>query len=401
MQELHLKGECKPCAYFYTKADGCRGGADCSFCHLCPPTELKTRRKEKLKAMKKTRWEQAAYYAWAPPQKTPLSSKAKPFTSAKIVPDVVSPRPRSESSEPEPSPVSSVNGEDKFDLATPIGPSPGLELPSHADMDPDCDRKHKGSTGSEPDREHGGSTGSEPECEQGSQDLSVESIESLEHAKEVAAAGGGLSGNITVMMRHIPCKYTQGKFMNELNNAGFEGSYDFLYLPLDHRNPGNRGFAFINFLSPQLAEEFYSYYHGQKLRHFEATSPIAVMPADVQGFEESAERFYTLSLKKKKNHGEPVFLRPLKVNVGEQGAHQGPTNARDSQSASQKQKKKSNKSANYADDPMQVEAPYEPSLMGCPLGLPPSSMVPLFCGTCGNLRIVGHNFCQYCGDLLY
>mmetsp|Transcript_74385 Transcript_74385/g.136134 ORF Transcript_74385/g.136134 Transcript_74385/m.136134 type:complete len:398 (-) Transcript_74385:56-1249(-) len=392
MQELHLKGECKPCAYFYTKADGCRGGADCSFCHLCPPTELKTRRKEKMKAMKKTRWEQAAYYAWAPPQKTPLSSKAKRFTSAKIVPDIISLHPKNESSEPEPSPGSSVNGEEKFELAMPISPPPGLELPSRQDMEPECEREHQGSSGSE------------PECEQGSQDLSIESIveSDMQHAREVAAAGGGLSGNITVMMRHIPCKYTQGKFMNELNNAGFEGSYDFLFLPLNHRNPGNRGFAFINFLSPQLAEEFYSYYHGQKLRHFEATAPIAVMPADVQGFEESAERFYAWSLKKKQTGGEPVFLKPLKVNVGEQGAHQGPTNARDSQSTNQKQKKKSNKSGNLAYNmPVQVEAPYQRSLMGCRLGLPPSSMVPLFCGTCGNMRIVGHNFCQYCGGFLY
>jgi len=394
MQALHLKGECKPCGFFHTKTDGCRGGDDCSFCHLCPPTEIKTRRKEKIKAMKKTlRGQQEAYQVW--PQKTPLSSKAKPFTSAKIVPDIISPLPKSESSEPEPSPTSSDYGEeksDKSDLAMPISPPPGLELPSRQDMEPECEREHQGSSGSE------------PECEQGSQDLSIESIveSDMQHAREVAAAGGGLSGHITVMMRHIPCKYTQGKFMNEINNAGFEGTYDFLYLPLDLRNPGNRGFAFINFLSPQLAEEFYSYYHGQKLRHFEATAPIAVMPADVQGFEESAERFYAWSLKKKQTGGEPVFLKPLKVNVGEQGAHQGPTKARDSQSATQKQKKKSNKPADLAYDvPLKVEAPYEPSLMSCPLRMPPSAMIPLFCGTCGNMRIAGHNFCQYCGDLLY
>mmetsp|Transcript_39469 Transcript_39469/g.73149 ORF Transcript_39469/g.73149 Transcript_39469/m.73149 type:complete len:333 (+) Transcript_39469:206-1204(+) len=326
--------------------------------------------------------QEGAYQAWS--TRTPLSSKAKPFVSLKVPPADISPRPRSESSEPEPSPsVSSADGKESLDPAMRISPPPGLEL---LQFEPQ------------------GSSGSEPECEQGSQDLSEEpsAEEELQRARDVAAAGAGLSGFMTVMVRYIPSKYTQSKLRNEINNAGFEGTYDFLYLPLDLRAPGNRGFAFINFLSPQLAEEFYSFYHGQKLRHFEATAPIAVMPADVQGFEESAERFYAWSLKKKQTGGEPVFLKPLKVNVGEQGAHQGPTNVRDSQSASQKQKKKSNKSGNLAYNmPMQVEEPYEPSLMGCRLGLPPSSIVPLFCGSCGNLRIVGHNFCQYCGDLLY
>mmetsp|Transcript_77477 Transcript_77477/g.134244 ORF Transcript_77477/g.134244 Transcript_77477/m.134244 type:complete len:400 (-) Transcript_77477:84-1283(-) len=392
MQELHLKGECKPCAYFYAKADGCRGGADCSFCHLCPPTELKTRRKEKMKAMKKTRWEQqAAYYAWAPPQKTPLSSKAKRFTSAKIVPDIISLRTKNESSEPEPSPASSVNGEEKFDLAMPISPPPGLELPSRQDMEPECEREHQGSSGSEPERE------------QGTQDLSGEpSVDpEMQRAREVAAAGGGLSGHTTIMIRHIPSKYTQSKLMNEINSVGFDGTYDFFYLPIDTRNHGNRGFGFINFLSARLAEEFYSKYHGQKLKHFDATTPIAVMPADVQGFEESAERFFASGhLRKKKSHSEPVFLKPLPAHLREEGRRKGRTHARDSQGAAQKEKQKSSPAQIAHHVPLQMEAPHMPAMIGGPLGLPPSTMPPRFCGICGNVRVAGQNFCRYCGDLL-
>lgn len=52
MQEVHERGECKPCAYFLLKVDGCRWGANCEFCHLCPPGELKKRKKEKAKTMK-------------------------------------------------------------------------------------------------------------------------------------------------------------------------------------------------------------------------------------------------------------------------------------------------------------------------------------------------------------
>jgi len=52
VQEAHYRGDCKPCAYFLLKKDGCRWGADCEFCHICPAGELKKRKKEKAKALK-------------------------------------------------------------------------------------------------------------------------------------------------------------------------------------------------------------------------------------------------------------------------------------------------------------------------------------------------------------
>merc|ERR1712048_727393 len=41
----HHVGNCKPCAFFYTK--GCGSGVDCTFCHLCPPGEKKKRKNDK------------------------------------------------------------------------------------------------------------------------------------------------------------------------------------------------------------------------------------------------------------------------------------------------------------------------------------------------------------------
>eukprot|EP00931_Biecheleriopsis_adriatica_P046082 TRINITY_DN26442_c0_g2_i1.p1 TRINITY_DN26442_c0_g2~~TRINITY_DN26442_c0_g2_i1.p1 ORF type:complete len:168 (-),score=28.12 TRINITY_DN26442_c0_g2_i1:96-599(-) len=51
-QQAHNEGTCRPCAYFWAKEDGCRHGADCRFCHLCPPEEFKRRKKEKNQRMK-------------------------------------------------------------------------------------------------------------------------------------------------------------------------------------------------------------------------------------------------------------------------------------------------------------------------------------------------------------
>jgi len=42
----------------------------------------------------------------------------------------------------------------------------------------------------------------------------------------------------TVMLRNIPNKYTQRMLLSEVNSLGFEGQYDFFYLPIDYRYVG-------------------------------------------------------------------------------------------------------------------------------------------------------------------
>ncbi|CAE7945498.1 unnamed protein product [Symbiodinium sp. KB8] len=48
---LHDRGECKPCAWFWTPG-GCQKGEACEFCHLCPAGELKARRKQRLQELR-------------------------------------------------------------------------------------------------------------------------------------------------------------------------------------------------------------------------------------------------------------------------------------------------------------------------------------------------------------
>jgi hypothetical protein len=44
----HRSGECLPCAWHHGD-EGCRHGASCIFCHLCPAGEIKRRKKVKRK----------------------------------------------------------------------------------------------------------------------------------------------------------------------------------------------------------------------------------------------------------------------------------------------------------------------------------------------------------------
>lgn len=51
-EEKHIRRECKPCAYYFRKADSCRLGGHCGFCHLCPKGAMKARKKEKILALR-------------------------------------------------------------------------------------------------------------------------------------------------------------------------------------------------------------------------------------------------------------------------------------------------------------------------------------------------------------
>lgn len=50
--KLHNAGECRPCAYFAFKKDGCRLAEDCEFCHLCDRAEIRRWKRQRAKALK-------------------------------------------------------------------------------------------------------------------------------------------------------------------------------------------------------------------------------------------------------------------------------------------------------------------------------------------------------------
>jgi len=54
-QKAHELGECRPCAYFWQKEDGCRQGDDCTFCHACDRDAHKRFKKQKRQRMRHNR----------------------------------------------------------------------------------------------------------------------------------------------------------------------------------------------------------------------------------------------------------------------------------------------------------------------------------------------------------
>ena len=95
----------------------------------------------------------------------------------------------------------------------------------------------------------------------------------------------------TVMLRNIPNKYTQKMLVEHLDDRGFFGVYDFLYLPIDFRNKCNVGYAFINFLDNESLERFKNMFNDYKLPGFNSQKVCQVTYARVQGLEANIEHY--------------------------------------------------------------------------------------------------------------
>ena len=89
----------------------------------------------------------------------------------------------------------------------------------------------------------------------------------------------------TVMLRNIPNKFTQQKLMEYINGEGFDGRFDFFYLPIDFRNKCNVGYAFINFDCHETLLQFKERFEGFKLPGYNSQKVCVVTYARVQGLE--------------------------------------------------------------------------------------------------------------------
>lgn len=113
----------------------------------------------------------------------------------------------------------------------------------------------------------------------------------------------------TVMMRNLPNKYTQHLLLQELAQPDFQAKYDFLYLPIDPETHVNRGYAFINFISPSYAYLFKSRYEGKKLKGFSSDKVLSIVPAALQGFEANYAHYAQARVTRGDPSTRPLFLR--------------------------------------------------------------------------------------------
>jgi len=99
----------------------------------------------------------------------------------------------------------------------------------------------------------------------------------------------------TMMIRNIPNRYTQKELIRELEGLGFQGTFDFFYMPMDKATMCNVGYAFVNFLQPETAQrsmvvlEQYSFKKHRKALNRNKVATVSV--AHIQGLEANLRHY--------------------------------------------------------------------------------------------------------------
>lgn len=206
-----------------------------------------------------------------------------------------------------------------------------------------------------------------------------------------------LNGCTTLMIRHIPPKLTQRQLMREVNDRGFAGRFDFVYVPMDSRRRASRGIAFVNFASGAVAEEFARAVDGHPLRHPSSQRAVEIMPADLQGFDRNVEH-HAETLRSHTDSNKPLVLRRLPphlvAGVGSEDARGGRC-AKAAGTKPRRQEGATKTAPPAAGADAAVPASQAAALAGRPA--PCQRQGVNFCACCGTRKRKEHVFCPCCG----
>lgn len=110
----------------------------------------------------------------------------------------------------------------------------------------------------------------------------------------------------TLMIRNLPTSLLQPSVLDELKRCGFDGRYDFFYMPGIFGTETSCGYAFINLIDIETMKEFVATWHNS--RRFGAE--LKLTAAAVQGREANAQNFGP-RIKRIRNPAlKPVIFEP-------------------------------------------------------------------------------------------
>lgn len=96
----------------------------------------------------------------------------------------------------------------------------------------------------------------------------------------------------TVMLRNLPNDYTREMLLNLLHEEGFEGCYDFLYVPIDFKRSVGLGYAFVNLVSHTHAQRMFECLSGYTRWKVSSQKVLEVAwGAPLQGLDQHVERY--------------------------------------------------------------------------------------------------------------
>mmetsp|Transcript_4444 Transcript_4444/g.10797 ORF Transcript_4444/g.10797 Transcript_4444/m.10797 type:complete len:136 (+) Transcript_4444:81-488(+) len=64
------------------------------------------------------------------------------------------------------------------------------------------------------------------------------------------------------MLRNLPNNYSRAMVLKMIDDEGFQGTYNFVYFPIDFRSRAGLGYAFVNFEDPVTVDRFWRTFEG-------------------------------------------------------------------------------------------------------------------------------------------
>jgi len=129
-------------------------------------------------------------------------------------------------------------------------------------------------------------SGPTPKRLQGVQTLTT-ATEPLQNQWEELAAGALQNVQeqhmLTVMVRNIACRYSQDDCATFLDEAGFVGKYDYIYLPMNATRRANLGYVFVNMTDREYVLELQNRLSGTVFGRSQSVKRCEITWANIQG----------------------------------------------------------------------------------------------------------------------
>lgn len=129
----------------------------------------------------------------------------------------------------------------------------------------------------------------------------------------------------TVMLRNLPREFSRDELLKLLDDAGFAGKYNFVYMPIDFVRQAGLGYAFINLVSTSVVQEFWAAFDGFSTwpENVECDKVCRVnWSSPHQGYAEHVQRYRNSPLM---HQDVPDECRPVLLENGVRVAFPPPT----------------------------------------------------------------------------
>ncbi len=145
-----------------------------------------------------------------------------------------------------------------------------------------------------------------PSGTSGNNSVTTKARESVNHSIEPGKT-------TTLMIRNIPLRFTPVTFRELIEEEGFSGRYDYLYMPMDFRSHRSLGYCFLNFYDSDSAIDFASKFSNRKFPSTNSDKVLAISAAARQGQLSNVTSFKLSTLKQMPK----VEFRPLVGILGQ------------------------------------------------------------------------------------